>query len=222
MADAALESALAAGSCDVGQVRIISDDKGYLLCHREDVGRRDLRVQSHADAAGDLARVDDSGKYRPLKTAPSLRHGWALRLTTIGEVARALDAFYPGRLAMLAAFNAGRVEQTPLRQTLNRQTGMYRAAANISDDQIERVVHDICRSDGGCLRAILWKKNELGDVPSQSLPARKFDVRENQAEPARLDGEAGAFVPLLCPEACAVLIDACRKVVRAEESSRVT
>jgi len=221
MADAALESALAAGSCDVGQVRIKPGNGGYMICHRDDVSRADLRPFEDADAARDLARLDDSGKYRPLKTAPNLAHGWSLRLRSVDEVQRALDSFYPGRLAVLAAFSDGRLEQTSLRQTLNRQTGMYRVAANISDEKIDRIVGQVCPSDGGCLRTILWRKNEHGDLPSQQLPAQKFDVRQNQAETVD-PGRHGGFIPMLCPEACTVLIDACRKAVQAEKSSRAT
>jgi len=223
MAHAALESALAAGSCDVGQVRIRSGDGGYMLCHREEVTRTDLRSFGDADAAIELARFDDSGKYRPLKTAPNLPHGWSLRLKSLDEVQRVIDSFYPGRLAVLAAFNGQRLEQTSLRETLGRQTGMYRVAANISDEGIDRVAGEVCRSDGGCLRTILWRKNEEGDLPSQRLPAQKFDVRQNQAEAADPDARGGAnFIPMLCQEACTLLIDACRKAVQAEKSPSAT
>jgi sirohydrochlorin cobaltochelatase len=223
MADAALESALAAGSCDVGQVRIRRDGEGYVLCHRDDVRQTGLRDYGDADAAGDLARLDDSKKYRALKTAPNLSHGWSLRLKSIDQVQRAIEWFYPGRLAMLAAFSEQRLEQTPLRQTLGRQTGMYRVAANISEEGIDRVVGEVCRSDGGCLRTILWKKNEKGDLPSPRLPARKFDVRQNQVEAIGANApDAGNFIPMLCQEACPVLIDACRKAVQAEKSPSAT
>ncbi len=220
MADAALESALAAGSCDVGQVRIKPGNGEYVVCHRDDVTRTDLRVYGDADAADDLARFDDSGKYRPLKTAPNLSHGWSLHLKSIGQVQRAIDSFYPGRLAVFKAFNDGRLEQTPLRQTLGRQTGMYRVAASISDDSIDRIIAEVCRSDGGCLRTILWRKNDTGDLPSQRLPAQKFDVRQNQVE--AVDRGEGNFIPMLCQEACTVLIDACRKAAQAGKSSSAT
>jgi 4Fe-4S iron-sulfur cluster binding domain/DR2241 stabilising domain len=224
MADAALESALAAGSCDVGQVKIRpGGDGGYLLCHRDDVTRTDLRTLGNADAAIELARFDDAEKYRPLKTAPNLAHGWSLRLKSLDDVQRAIESFYPGRLAVFAAFNEHRLKQTPLRETLDRQSGMYRVAANISDERIDRVAGEVCRSDGGCLRTILWRKNEAGHLPSQRLPAQKFDVRQNQAAAIDTEGRGGGnFIPMLCQEACAVLIDACRKAVQTEKSPRAT
>jgi sirohydrochlorin cobaltochelatase len=222
MADAALESALAAGSCDVGQVRIKAVGDGFVLCHRDDATRTDLHAYTDAASAADLARFDDSGKYRPLKTAPNLSHGWSLRLKMLDEVRGALESLYPGRFAAFAAFNGQRLEQTPLRETLGRQTGMYRVAANISDDSIDRVVGEVCRSDGGCLRTILWRKNEKGDLPSQRLPAQKFDVRRNQADAVDIGArEGGNFIPMLCQEACTVLIDACRKAVQTGRGSSV-
>jgi sirohydrochlorin cobaltochelatase len=224
MAEAALESALAAGSCDVGQVRIRCDGgDGYVICHRDDGTRMDLRVYEDAAAAIDLARFDDSGKYRALKTAPNLSRGWSLRLKSVDQVQCAIESFYPGRLAVFAALTEQRLEQTPLRETLGRQTGMYRVAANISDEDIDRVAGEVCRSDGGCLRTILWRKNEKDHLPSQRLPAQKFDVRQNQAgasDPGAPEG--GNFIPMLCQEACTVLIDACRKAVQAGKNSSAT
>ena len=72
---------LAAGLRCIGQIPIEKpDDDSFALCHREDAGRDDLRPTSTAEDAAELARFDDAGNYRPLKTAPNLRHGWRLKL----------------------------------------------------------------------------------------------------------------------------------------------
>ena len=52
-------------------------------------------------------------QYRPLKTAPNLRHGWRLEVANLAELRLALDLFYPGRLAALAAWEAHRLATTP-------------------------------------------------------------------------------------------------------------
>src|SRR5207244_8473866 len=104
--------------------------------------------------AYEIAKHDDVGNYRPLKTAPNLRHGWRLELETLEDLRRALDYFYPGRLAVFAAWKSDQLQTTPLRETLNRQSGMYRVEAKISDCQINYLVADFCRSNGGCLRTI--------------------------------------------------------------------
>src|SRR5260370_213515 len=120
---------------------------------------RDLEIFRKGDDGLEIARYDDGGKYRPLKTAPNLRRGWQLELVDLGELRRALDYFYPGRVAVLAASTEARLSTTPLRETLDRQSGMYRIAAKISDAQIDNVVGNFCKSDGGCLRTILWKRD---------------------------------------------------------------
>jgi sirohydrochlorin cobaltochelatase len=206
-------AAASSGSTPIGQISIQRTSKGgFVLCHGDDNNLHDLKVFRNCEDAIDIARYDDAGNYRPLKTAPNLRHGWRLEVVDLGELRRALDYFYPGRLAMLTAWEKNELETTPLRDTLNRQSGMYRLAAKISDEQIENVVGKLCRSDGGCLRTILWKRDAGGAVPSTKLPPEKFDPVHDQT------GRGGGAVPLLCQEACSVLVNECRKAVKGETS----
>jgi len=104
---------------------------------------------------------------------------------------------------------------------------MYRVAAKISDEQIDCVVGDFCRSDGGCLRTILWKRDKEGAVASTELPPEKFDPAFDQVRAPTRPGSSAfteatadkpipATVPLLCQEACNLLVAECRKVVKGE------
>ena len=206
-----LAGALKAGACCIGQVAIEKRDGSYLLRHRDDRPPASL-CDGGAEAGRDLAKTDDAGKYRPLKTAPTLRHGWQLATKTVGEVAAALDNFYPGRMAAFAAWKNGSLTTTPLRETLERQTGMYKIAAKITDEQIDGLVGNFCRSDGGCLRTILWKRDAQGTVPSSKLPVEKYDPAVDQYN-GRPEGRS---LPLLCQEACALLIEAARRTVKLE------
>ena len=211
---ARLEQALAAVLSDksrFGQLLIQrATAGGFLICHREDENARDLEMFRRPEDAIAIARYDDAGNYRPLKTTPTLCHGWRLEVVDLSELQRALDYFYPGRLAMLSAFTKNRLAATPLRETLNRQSGLYRVAAKISDEQINDVVGTFCRSNGGCLRTILWKRNADGELASTKLPSEKFDPAHDQA------GRSEETIPLLCPEACALLVNECRKAVKGE------
>jgi len=192
---------------------------GFVLSNRDEEGREDLHIFRDSEDAIEIAKYDDAGKYRPLKTAPNLRCGWRLELATVEELARALDYFYPGRLAVFATWKSGRLKTTPLRQTLDRQSGMYRVAAKISDPQIDDLVANFCRSDGGCLRTILWKRDQKDAIASTKLPKEKFDPACDQARTtARPGSTTPATVPLLCQEACNLLIAECRKVVKDENS----
>jgi sirohydrochlorin cobaltochelatase len=210
-----------------GQVSVQKISRGFELRHRDDRLQHQLQTSRGARAVIDIARYDDDGNYRPLKTAPNLRHGWRIEVETVDELKRALDNFYPGRLAVLAAWQTGQLHTTPLRETLDRQSGMYRIAAKISDAQIDDVVADFCRSDGGCLRTILWKRDQSGAMASTKLPQEKFDPAWDQVQAAgpaqsstfatpTAEKPTAAIIPLLCQEACNLLVAACRNVVKAE------
>jgi len=221
----ALEAALS-DRCCLGQILIQKTNDGFVLCHRADEARKDLQTSRNAEEAVEIAKYDDAGNYRPLKTAPNLRHGWRLTLKTLEELKRALDYFYPGRLAVFATWKTTQLRTTNLRDTLDRQSGMYRVAAKISDAQIDDLVADFCRSDGGCLRTILWKRDAHGTVSSTKLPNEKFDPMFDQTKALARSGSsafaeatadkttpATATIPLLCQEPCNLLVAECRKVV---------
>ncbi|HEY4271214.1 MAG TPA: DR2241 family protein [Candidatus Udaeobacter sp.] len=200
---------------------------GFVLSHREDESLDQLEIFRDAEGAIEIAKCDDAGNYRPLKTAPNLRHGWRMQLATVEQLRRALDYFYPGRLAVFAAWKTGRLRTTPLRETLERQSGMYRVAAKISDAQINDVVAGFCRSNGGCVRTIVWKRDQNDAIASTKLPKEKFDPSYDQtavcsrrpAGDARASQSEAATVPLLCQEACNLLVAECRKVVKGESAT---
>ena len=125
---------------------------------------------------------------------------------------------------MFAAWRSDKLQTIPLRETLDRQSGMYRVAAKISDSEINNLVGDFCRSDGGCLRTILWKRDANNAIATTKLPKEKFDPEYDQARvcsrrpagDARASHSEAATIPLLCQEACNLLIAECRKVVKGE------
>jgi sirohydrochlorin cobaltochelatase len=216
-----------AASFSFGQILVRKgDDSAFVLLHRDDASLDWLQTYRETKDAIEIAKYDDAANYRPLKTAPNLRHGWRLELATLEELRRALDYFYPSRLALFAAWKSGHLKTTALRDTLDRQSGMYRVAAKISDPQINDLVADFCRSDSGCLRTILWKRDRNGVIASTKLPNEKFDPAYDQvmacsrrpAGDARASHSEAVTVPLLCQEACNLLVAECRKVVKSESA----
>ena len=200
----------------IGQLEIERLEGGFVLSHRDDAGRSNLR-EHEIDDAFEIARFDDAGNYRPLKTAPTLRHGWKIFARDVLQLEQVIDTIYSGRLAMLRAFKSGELTTTSLRETLNRQSGTYRVAAKISDEQIDDLVGDFCRSDGGCLRTILWKRDTCNKDPSLKLPPEKFDPAVDQylcAKRPRSAAAATESIPLLCQEACNLLVAEARKIVK--------
>jgi len=158
-----VEQALEAVPFCFGQISVRKSGKSFVLCHRDDDSRDDLETFRNAEDAIEIARNNDAGNYRPLKTAPDLRHGWRMELRTSN------------------------------------------------------------RSNGGCLRTILWKRDQRGAIASAKLPKQKFDPSNDQTRalsepgsPTSATGTAPATVPLLCQEPCNLLVAACRKVVKGE------
>src|SRR5258707_1007171 len=138
-----------------GQILVRKTSTGeFVLSHRDQEAADASQLFRNAEDAIEIAKYDDTGNYRPLRTAPNLRHGWRLELDTLEELRRALDYFYPGRLAVFNAWKKGRLQTTPLRETLDGQSGMDRVAAKSSDSKIHDLLAGLWRSDGGCISTI--------------------------------------------------------------------
>lgn len=194
----------------LGELEFAECSNGYLLYHWTDKDcLQKVRVYHSAEDARQIAKYDSSGAYRPLKGAPNLPRGWLIELTTIEELKRALDYFYPGAIAARLAHQAGTAHPVSLRQTLNRQTGMYRVTRKLTGEQAQNLVKEACRSDSRCLRTILWgiEENQLPDF----LPGSKSDPAVDQT------GQNRAALPFLCLEACNLLVAAARTTM--EKSS---
>ncbi len=191
--DCLLESAQAEGRNRIGQVVIFSCAGGFALCHADDAGRCDLEAFGTPDDAIAIALYDDAGNYRPLKSAPNLRHGWRLDVKSRSDLRLALDFLYPAAIGNWRTQLLGELTPTPLRATLGRQTGMYRVTAKLTDPQAVELKDSLCRT--GCLRRILWAATDAGS-PADDAPDS---------------------IPLLCTEACNLFVAAARKIVKASE-----
>ena len=178
---------LAEGRTRIGQIAICETADGWELRHVEDLARDDLPQHDGAGAARHLANLDDAGAYRPLKTARNLRHGWRLVLRDVAEVRRALDYFYPAMTAVWLSHTLGELRPVAFRETLGRQTGMYRVTQKITDEQARAMVDAFC---AGCLKCRVWD----GQQP--------------------VDDARG--IPLLCQEMCNLLVAEARKVVKGD------
>ena len=187
----------------LGELEFGESSDGYLLYHSAD--RNSLigaRVYHTVEDARQIAKYDSSGAYRPLKGAPNLQRGWLIMLTNLDDLKRALDFFYPGAISTWLAHQSGTAHPVCFRHTLNRQTGMYRVTRKLTDEQAQNLVKEDCRSDGRCLRTILWGIEE--NQPPDFLPASKTDPTVDQT------GRRRAALPFLCMEACNLLVAAAR------------
>lgn len=189
-----LSQFLASGKNLIGQI-VFSDDFSLRHCEDIDIDSLELKSYDCPEAAREIARYDREGNYRPLKTAPNLCRGWLLQLQNIEEMALALDFFYPAGLSLYAAWLEKKLEATPLRATLGRQSGMYRVTQLLSDEQAHSLIQQQCQQ--GCMRKVLWS----------------LDADQGKSLSASADQE----IPLLCREACNLLVAAARKIVKEKK-----
>jgi sirohydrochlorin cobaltochelatase len=194
----------------IGELGFMQTSDGFRLFHRADeCSLSKAKVLRSPEEARKIARYDRKGAYRPLKGAPNLPSGWVLELSSLEELKRALDYLYPGAVSMWRAFLENRAVAVSFRETLNRQTGMYRVAGKIGDARAKDLVANFCSSRDRCLRTILWEIE-----PDQTfLPASKSDPSFDQT------GEGRKTIPYLCIEACNLLVAAARKAVVSERKA---
>jgi len=188
-----LSGAVGLGFLQIGQVVIKINPEGFCLRHQDDAGREDLEVFSSPEDALGIARYDDSGDYRPLKTAPNLRRGWELRLDSLAALRLALDGIYPAALGNWRAVLQGEKIAPPLRETLNRQTGMYRITGLLTHNEAARIIGSLCRP--GCLRQILWPIESADPVPAPAAPEGR--------------------IPLFCTNPCSHFLGKAREAVKS-------
>ena len=176
----------------IGEILIRRTGDEISLMHVEDASSQELlEIFPHPAGALEIAKYDAEGAFRPLKSAPTLRRGWIMDLTSEADLLQALDYFYPAALA-----NWRTPQITPLRETLQRQTGMYRVTGLLTDDEAQDLVEAHC-CDTKCLRKILWPLNE-------TTPLR---LVKSKTRPSAL--------PLNCVEVCNLVVAAARPVVKA-------
>ncbi len=192
-----------------GQVRVNPlTTGGWLLHHVEDASPVTAQNFDQTESAREIALQDDAGNFRALKTAPTLKHGWSLRLQTEHDFELALEFFYPGAPGLWRNFKYDTLQPVPLRQTLGRQTGMYRFANTISDDDAERMIACECDAKTKCLRRITWKLTDTQPLTSLSSDKQpRHELAQDNPD-------------LICVEACTHLVSAAREIAKTNFASK--
>lgn len=200
---------LASGARRIGQIVLQpGPDGSWLACHEEDaalLGTGTLQRHSTPESARDIARNDAEGNFRPLKTAPNLIRGWELALPDAETLRLAMEFLYPAAIGNWTRWLDGETEAVPLRETLGRQSGMYRVTGLLTDTEAQDLVTASCH-DGACQRRILWPL-----APGQPLTG----LNGPKTCCPREESAAAEGLPLLCVEACNLLVAAARPVVKA-------
>ncbi|MEM9017213.1 MAG: DR2241 family protein [Verrucomicrobiota bacterium] len=168
-------------------------DGTFLAFHRGDELTDEApETIDSVDELREIAKYDEGGEYRPLKTAPTLRKGWQIESKNAADFLRKLDAIYPGAFATWIAYRDGQHEATPFRETLDRQTGIDSFAEAITDQMANRIMREICNR--GCLRTIAWPIDRTSPV-------------------SRLHGNRST-IPVICTEACTFAISEAKRLAK--------
>lgn len=199
---ARLAQLLARGPVRIGELRLWQAEDGtFRVCHAGDfdAGAASLQAFDQVDDAREIAKYAEDGSYRVLKAGRDLRRGWILCLPGAEAVAQALEFFYPAALGQWLAAERGEIRIVSFREVLDRQSGIYRVSQGLDEQGIDEVVAARCRAQ--CLRHRLWLEGRF--LTDETALAETEDS-----------------IPLVCSEACSLLIaDAARAVAAATKNA---
>ncbi|WP_338728410.1 DR2241 family protein [Haladaptatus sp. DJG-WS-42] len=175
-------------------------ERTYRVCHVTDAGVNAETLASYTDPldARDIAKRDADGRYRPLKTAPTLAGGWEFVSLSGRDLLRTVDFFYPATVANWYRERESELDVTHFRETAERQTGIYDIIDELPVEAVEWVAEACC-------------------VDSQCLKRREWD--EDAETPLSVPRGEGEFP---CREPCSLVVAAARKWTKLEQESEQT
>lgn len=196
------------GRRHIGEIAITEKDGAFTLCHHLDVELDHGKLEAHdsPDAARDISTYSEDGEYRFAKAQVNLKRGWLLKLANEKQLLRALDLFYPAGVGIFVAHENGSLKVEHMRDKLNRQTGMYKFARNISDEGAQTLIKDLCGPAHQCARRILWQLDE--ETPLKDSEASRYN--------GVCSGGEDEAIPLMCREACNHFVAQARKISKQE------
>ena len=172
----------------------------YEIRHADDTGIEATELDAHHDPldAREIATYDDRGRYRPLKTAPTLVSGWVFPDLDGRDAVETLDILYPASVANWNLEREGDLDVTHWRETAERQTGIYDVIEDLAPEAVDWVA-EACCVDSQCLKRREWEYDADHDLAA--------------------DGGAGTFP---CREPCSLVVAAARKWTKLEEEETHT
>ena len=161
----------------------------YDLWHVDDADSdlADLEVYDDPRDAREIATYDDEGRYRPLKTAPTLVSGWAFTGLSGAELVETVGFLYPATIANWHRELRGNLDIDHWTETAKRQTGIYDVIDELPREAVDWMAEACC-------------------VDSQCLRRREWEYDEDDA--LDVDGGDGPFP---CREPCSLVVAAARK-----------
>ena len=167
----------------------------YEIRHADDADADPADLDAHHDplAARALSTYDDRGRYRPLRTAPSLVSGWIFPDLDGRDAVETLDTIYPASIPNWNLEREGDLDITHWRETAERQTGIYGVVEELPEEAVEWMAETCC-ADSQCLKRREWEYDADHELEA--------------------DGGTGAFP---CREPCSLVVAAARRWTKLEE-----
>jgi hypothetical protein len=177
------------------QVLISRDETGFELRHVADRSQvRELLKPVPVPRLRELALFNESGAFRPLRSAPDLQSGWRTEVKNGADLGLALNHLYPAAIADWYARRKG-AGVTNYRDFTGRQSGMYRVTQLLSDEQAWAAIRACCHRQF-CLKQRLWTVEGLDQDAA----------------------ECKSLIP--CLEPCAVMLEFARTATRIEQAEK--
>ena len=175
-----------------------SGDRRYEIRHVDDSDEPLDSLERYDDPreARDLVTFDDRGRYRPLKTAPTLVSGWCFDDLSSREFVEVIRTIYPATIANWHREQRGRLDVDHWIETAERQSGIYDVIDELPREALEWVT-EACCVDSQCLKRREWHADEDdelstpggdGEFPCREpcslviAAARKWTILESEAE----------------------------------------
>ena len=168
-------------------LRHVDDVRGEGADGNDAVDPADLDDHSDPFDARELSKQDDRGRYRPLKTAPSLQRGWRFPDLDPSALVRAIECFYPATIPNWHREQEGNLDVDHWRDTAERQTGIYDVVEELPPEAVEWVA-EACCVDSQCTKRREWQYDDDHDLDA--------------------DGGDGEYP---CREPCSLVVAAARK-----------
>ncbi|SNZ05324.1 hypothetical protein SAMN06269185_0828 [Natronoarchaeum philippinense] len=184
-------------------IHVTVDDDGlrrYRVTHVDDAEAEHDDLDGYHDPleARELFKTDDDGRYRPLRTAPTLPTGWAFVDLDGHDLVRTIDFTYPATIQNWHREREGELDVTHWHETAERQTGIYDVLDELDADAVDWIA-EACCDDSQCLRRREWQFDEDHELTA--------------------DGGSGTFP---CREPCSLVVAAGRKWTTLEDETERT
>jgi hypothetical protein len=170
----------------------------YTVRHVDDADESTESLEVHTDPldARELVKRDDRGRYRPLKTAPTLSSGWVFVDLDGPALAETVEFVYPATIANWHLERQGKLDVDHWRETMERQSGIYSVIKTWDRGEGHEHVNwvaEACCADSQCLKRREWEYDD--------------------ETPLDVDGGDGEFP---CREPCSLVVSAARKWTKLE------